>query len=181
MNTTTAAAQAGVAVATIRTWCRRGIIAATKTAGRWDIDSISLTRRITIGALRARKAKPVTNPTGKIVQMRTGYYGVRGDAATLAAAYETGTPITPTNAPYAQDKVFLGLTRETLGDYGRTQETVGLAYTTDDGDAVYYLDTNNFSQCPAFADAYDEAIETSMDLHAAADAADREYFNPRYM
>lgn len=181
MNTTAAATEAQVTIATIRTWCRRGVIAATKIAGRWVIDSISLAHRIAIGALRARKAKPVTNPTGKIVQMRTGYYGVRGDANTLATAYEAGTPITPTNAPYAQDKVFLGLTRETYGDYGRTAETVALAYTTDDGEAVYYLDTNNFSQCPAFADAYDEAIETSMGLHAAADAADREYFNPRYM
>jgi hypothetical protein len=50
MNTTAAATQAGVTVATIRTWCRRGVIAAVKQAGRWIIDATSLTRRIEIGA-----------------------------------------------------------------------------------------------------------------------------------
>ncbi|MFD4912876.1 hypothetical protein ACFWNR_06590 [Streptomyces virginiae] len=58
MNTTTAAAEAHVTVATIRTWARRGVIAATKTAGKWVIDTTSLARRIAIGARRtARKAK----------------------------------------------------------------------------------------------------------------------------
>lgn len=52
MNTTTAATQANVTVATIRTWCRRGVIAATKQAGRWTIDPASLAHRIEIGARR---------------------------------------------------------------------------------------------------------------------------------
>ena len=57
MNTTTAAAQANVTVATIRTWCRRGAIAATKAAGRWVIDTASLAARIAIGKMKrpARK------------------------------------------------------------------------------------------------------------------------------
>lgn len=55
MNTTAAALQAHVTVATIRTWARRGVIAATKTAGRWIIDTASLARRITIGNRRSRK------------------------------------------------------------------------------------------------------------------------------
>ncbi|MFF5642993.1 hypothetical protein ACN6LF_001822 [[Kitasatospora] papulosa] len=57
MNTTTAAQTANVTVATIRTWARNGVIAATKTAGRWVIDTASLARRITIGAMKrpARK------------------------------------------------------------------------------------------------------------------------------
>jgi len=59
MNTTTAATQANVTIATIRTWCRRGVIAAAKTAGKWVIDTASLTARIAIGAMRARKAKPM--------------------------------------------------------------------------------------------------------------------------
>ncbi|WP_442803674.1 hypothetical protein OG411_30135 [Streptomyces pseudogriseolus] len=50
MNTAAAAAQAQVTAATIRTWCRRGVIAATKQAGRWAIDTASLARRIEIGA-----------------------------------------------------------------------------------------------------------------------------------
>ncbi|MFF4645006.1 hypothetical protein [Streptomyces sp. NPDC001389] len=65
MNTTAAATQAHVTVATIRTWARRGIVAATKTAGRWIIDAASLTRRIAIGALkrRIRKEAPMTEST----------------------------------------------------------------------------------------------------------------------
>lgn len=59
MNTTTAACEAGVTVATIRDWARRGVIAATKKAGRWVIDTASLAHRITIGKLKTRKARPV--------------------------------------------------------------------------------------------------------------------------
>ncbi|MFD5940240.1 hypothetical protein [Streptomyces griseus] len=58
MNTTTAAAAAKVTVATIRDWARRGVIAATKTAGRWIIDTASLARRIAIGAMK-RPARPI--------------------------------------------------------------------------------------------------------------------------
>ncbi|TGB14592.1 hypothetical protein [Streptomyces palmae] len=60
MNTLAAAIEARVTVATIRTWCRRGVITATKTAGRWAIDAASLAHRIAIGARRAaRKAARV--------------------------------------------------------------------------------------------------------------------------
>lgn len=59
MNTTTAATQAHVTVTTIRTWCRNGVIAAAKSAGRWIINSASLARRIAIGAMRARKQAPM--------------------------------------------------------------------------------------------------------------------------
>lgn len=61
MNTTAAAAQAGVTVATIRTWCRAGAVAAVKRAGRWVIEAGSLAARISIGAMRARRrTTPVT-------------------------------------------------------------------------------------------------------------------------
>lgn len=60
MNTTAAALQANVTVATIRTWCRHGVITAVKLAGHWVIDAASLAARIAIGAMRARKAAPVT-------------------------------------------------------------------------------------------------------------------------
>lgn len=64
MNTTTAAATANVTVATIRTWCRRGVITATKQAGRWVIDAASLTWRITLNTLKARKEHtPQPDPT----------------------------------------------------------------------------------------------------------------------
>lgn len=49
MDTTAAATQAGVTVATIRTWCRRGVVAAAKVAGRWVIKAASLARRIALG------------------------------------------------------------------------------------------------------------------------------------
>lgn len=41
-----AAAFAGVTVDTIRHWCRMGAVRATKVAGRWVIDQVSLLRRI---------------------------------------------------------------------------------------------------------------------------------------
>lgn len=61
MNTTAAALQAHVTVATIRTWCRRGVIAATKAAGRWVIDTASLAHRIAIGAMRRQPIADLTN------------------------------------------------------------------------------------------------------------------------
>jgi hypothetical protein len=62
MNTTAAATQAQVTVATIRTWCRIGAVAAIKTAGRWIIDTASLARRIAIGKMK-RPARPVVFST----------------------------------------------------------------------------------------------------------------------
>lgn len=55
MNTSAAAAEAQVTIATIRTWCRLGVIAAVKQAGRWIIDTASLAHRITIGAMKRRQ------------------------------------------------------------------------------------------------------------------------------
>ncbi|NNJ04134.1 helix-turn-helix domain-containing protein [Streptomyces sp. PKU-MA01144] len=62
MNTTTAATQAHVTVATIRTWCRRGVIAAAKVAGKWVIDTASLAHRIAIGTMKTPK-----KPAPKVV------------------------------------------------------------------------------------------------------------------
>lgn len=180
MNTTTAANQAHVTVATIRTWCRRGVITATKTAGRWIIDTASLAHRIAIGAMRARKATPVTI-TATITQTRTGQYAMRGDADQLAAAFTAGTPVTPTNSSYAADRLYLGRACETYGDYGRTTQTTGLAYMREDGQAVYYLDMKRLDEAPAFRQAYFAALDAEEAAQAAADARDSEYFSPRYM
>lgn len=49
MNAAAAAQIAGVTVATIRTWCRRNVIAAEKRGGRWIIDADSLAHRLTLG------------------------------------------------------------------------------------------------------------------------------------
>lgn len=62
LTSTAAATQAGVTVATIRSWCRRGTVTATKAAGRWVINASSLARRITIGTWRNSVA-PSPTPT----------------------------------------------------------------------------------------------------------------------
>lgn len=49
MSTATAAQIAGVAIATIRAWCRRNVIAAEKRGGRWIIDANSLAHRLELG------------------------------------------------------------------------------------------------------------------------------------
>jgi hypothetical protein len=71
MNTTAAALQAQVSVPTIRTWCRNGVIAATKQAGRWIIDTASLAARITIGAMRTRKQAPMPDLSAATMKTRT--------------------------------------------------------------------------------------------------------------
>ncbi|MCG6493455.1 hypothetical protein [Kitasatospora sp. A2-31] len=58
ITATNAATQAGVTVATIRTWCRTGAVAAVKKAGRWAIDAASLAYRIKLPTL-LRKRRPV--------------------------------------------------------------------------------------------------------------------------
>lgn len=60
MDTAAAATRAHVTAATIRNWCRHGVVAAIKTAGRWFIDTTSLAARIAIGAMRARKQARMT-------------------------------------------------------------------------------------------------------------------------
>ncbi|GAA4823973.1 hypothetical protein [Streptomyces ziwulingensis] len=66
MNTTAAATEAHVTVATIRTWCRRGVVTAVKQAGRWIIDTTSLAARITIGKMK-RPAKKAAFTTETMV------------------------------------------------------------------------------------------------------------------
>lgn len=69
MNTTTAATQANVTVRTIRTWCRKGVVAATKTAGRWIIDPASLARRIEIGTRMNNPADTLDENTLRIIRL----------------------------------------------------------------------------------------------------------------
>lgn len=88
MNTTAAALQAHVTTATIRTWARRGIVAATKTAGRWFIDAASLAHRIAIAAMRTRKAT-VTQPATPDVP----WDDTHPDRALLNRAVKIGVPV----------------------------------------------------------------------------------------
>lgn len=73
LTTTAAATQAHVTTATIRTWCRRGAIAAIKTAGRWIIDASSLARRITIGTWRNTVAASPTPTPGTMAARGRDY------------------------------------------------------------------------------------------------------------
>jgi hypothetical protein len=87
MDTTAAATQAGVTVATIRTWCRRGVIAAVKQAGRWIIDTPSLTHRIAIAAMK----RPTHQETSPVIDLTATYtYNAPGPDA------PTPTTVTPT-------------------------------------------------------------------------------------
>ncbi|MGI5122797.1 helix-turn-helix domain-containing protein [Marinactinospora thermotolerans] len=61
LTTATAAAQANVTVDTIRTWCRRGAVAARKISGRWVIEADSLARRIALGIRKKKPALTVEN------------------------------------------------------------------------------------------------------------------------
>lgn len=124
MNATAAALQADVTVTTIRTWCRRGAVTATKQAGRWIIDSVSLATRIAIGAMK-RSARKETAP---VIDLNTSY------------TYNTPTPdgVSPVTITPA--------VKTTTRRNGSTWTTItGLAALfadhldaiTDDGDRVH--------------------------------------------
>ncbi|MFJ3984383.1 hypothetical protein [Streptomyces fungicidicus] len=124
MNTTAAATQANVTVATIRAWCRRGAVAAAKVAGRWVIDSVSLAARIAIGAMKGpdrQEATPVIDLTASYTFTRAG------DTAPTA--------VTPT------------VKRRTTPHAGNIIKISGLAplfadrfdAITDDGDRIHAL------------------------------------------
>lgn len=85
MNTTAAALEAHVTIATIRTWCRHGVITATKQAGRWIIDTASLAHRIAISAWK----RPARKETTPVIDLTATYtYTQAGDTEP--------TTITPT-------------------------------------------------------------------------------------
>ncbi|MFJ9799836.1 hypothetical protein [Streptomyces sp. NPDC101145] len=85
MNTTAAALQARVTVATIRTWCRVGAVAAVKTAGRWIIDTASLAHRIAISAWK----RPARKETPPVIDLNVSY---TADLAPGASEPKTITP-----------------------------------------------------------------------------------------
>jgi hypothetical protein len=124
MNTTAAAIQANVTVATIRTWCRRGVIAAVKAAGRWVVDAVSLTRRIAIGAMK----RPARQERTPVIDLTATY--------TFTHAGDTEpTTITPT------------VKRRTTSDGASLITVSGLAplfadrfdAISDDGDRIHAL------------------------------------------
>lgn len=83
MNTTAAAIEANVTVATIRDWARRGVITATKQAGRWIIDTASLAHRITIGQLK----RPAKKTIAFTVETMTAIGGNRWQRGSMDRVY----------------------------------------------------------------------------------------------
>lgn len=193
MNTTAAATQANVTVATIRGWARAGVVAATKQAGRWVIDAASLAHRIAIGQRRARKAQVMSqlpiHLTSKTRQTY-GHVGAVGPADVLKAAFESRTPVT-LSGKFAGERVYLGHTRQTYGDYGITLETIGLDYELGDSPqfpgvrgAVYLVDLTRLDDAPRLAAlvAKTEAETTAAAVEAERRAAEEEhrYLNQNY-
>jgi hypothetical protein len=164
MDTSTAAQQAGVTVATIRAWCRRNVIGAIKIAGRWVIDAASLAYRITLTPKVTMDA-PVylTNKTQRV----RGHIAAVAPAAQLAAAFAAGQPVTLAGK-FAGERVYLGHTRQTWDD-GVTVETIGLDRTwTHEGReiAAYLIDVKRLDEAPRLA-----ALVAQVEARQAENAA----------
>ncbi|MEU6710030.1 hypothetical protein ABZ897_01010 [Nonomuraea sp. NPDC046802] len=158
MNTAAAAAQANVTVATIRAWCRRGVVAAVKLAGRWIVEARSLAHRITLG--KATMNPPLTL-TAK-VSTPGASIAVLGDADQLKAAYETGTPLT-LDGKHAGEVVYLGHVRPAYDD-GIGRERVGLDRTLGESPkfpghtiAAYLVDVTRLDGAPRLAELHHKA------------------------
>lgn len=133
MNTTAAALQANVTVATIRTWCRAGAVSAIKRAGRWIIDTASLARRITIGAMKAARTTPARNrdldlAIGSEVAQATSAASLR-TVLDYVEARDLGAFINPTGvripeAQWADTIDFLRREIANLGGERRTQNAI---------------------------------------------------------
>lgn len=80
MDTTTAAQAANVTVDTIRVWCRMGAVKATKRAGRWVIDSLSLLKR-------AAMTRPTPNRKQTTMQETDIHIEVKAGSLYLTAPY----------------------------------------------------------------------------------------------
>ncbi|WP_406516359.1 helix-turn-helix domain-containing protein (plasmid) [Streptomyces sp. NBC_00873] len=176
MNTTAAAIEANVTVATIRNWCRRNVIAAVKTAGRWVIDAASLTHRIAIGATH-KKANTVKQ-LPLVATSRTsiaGVIGVIGPADLLANAFQTGTPVT-LDRKYAGEQVYLGHAR-TVYDDGLTVQVKGLDTHIDPHPeypdtprAVYLVDMSRLDKAPAIREDVDRISAARARRYAQVEA-----------
>lgn len=179
MNTTTAAAEARVTAATIRTWCRRGVVTATKRAGRWIVDATSLAHRIAIGAMHARKKAKAVFHLDRSTSWRTpGAFTATGPADELRAAFESGEAITLAG-DFEGDRVHLGITGETYGDYGRTLETIG-EQARDGETATYVIDSSRLGDAPRLAALIEREQAEADAADARLAAHDDDYLNNYY-
>jgi DNA-binding transcriptional MerR regulator len=86
MDTTAAATQAGVTVSTVRAWCRRGVIAAAKRAGKWVIEAASLAYRISLGARRIDRTREFLDELGMQIDGAADNYATAALKTMLAKA-----------------------------------------------------------------------------------------------
>lgn len=188
MDTTAAALQAHVTAATIRAWCRKGVVAAVKTAGRWVVDAASLAHRITIAAIKARKAPTVPDFPFVLtndIDTRGAFLGVIGPADALRAAFESGAQIT-LGGKYAGQRVYLGYTargwdgRPVCATKGLDHEMGTYPSAPDVLGACYLVDTDRLADAPRLQRIVDDALEASAAAEARADAADDAYLNGYY-
>lgn len=168
MDTRTAATTADVTTATIRNWCRRNVIAAVKTAGKWTIDETSLRHRIALSATPA--AITVTEDTWARA------LGVSGPADLLAAAFATNSQIAITAGHFAGEMVYVGRTPYV----GAPRK--GLDHADTDGTAVYVIDTDKLHDgAPRLMNAYYQAMTEGAAALIQADRDESAYLNPRYV
>ncbi|GAB3115609.1 hypothetical protein GCM10027160_23190 [Streptomyces calidiresistens] len=118
-----AATEAGVTVATIRTWCRRGVITATKVSGRWVIDPSSLNRRIRIGQ-ESRTMTPTT--TYRIEQGTAIRYGTEREVWSVVRTDGTPAGFGPGQDPRIHNATFT--TPEIAEIYRRFYEETPAGY-----------------------------------------------------
>ncbi|MEC4016059.1 hypothetical protein [Streptomyces sp. H27-D2] len=186
MNTTTAASQAHVTVDTIRTWCRRGVVTATKRAGRWVLDAASLAHRLTIGAVRARKQAAVYRLDRSRSWRTPGQFTAIGPATALQAAFESQTPV-PLSGDFDGDRVYLGISGPTYGDMGIVEQRLGRERLLgDDPDnpgvqlASYLINPRLLQDAPRLAALIDREQAEADALDARIAAEDDRYLNPDY-
>lgn len=132
MDATTAARKTKVTVATIRDWCRTGVITATKTAGRWDIDSQSLrAHRRRIRAIRTAR------------QNRAAARVHAGIAAQLTLPTLTGTPKQIAWAIDIRNRAITAALTLVTHDDESGQPTGGLTYRLATGPTMFDSDPLN--------------------------------------
>lgn len=130
MNTTTAAAalEAHVTVETIRAWARNGVIAATKVAGRWAINTASLARRIAIAAMRrTRREATVTEPAPLTTADITAVGG---------REWKSG----------ANHRVYINAWHAFIGLHVETRRSGSVSYATLNGEAISNSDARKFGE-----------------------------------
>lgn len=144
MDATTAATKSKVTVHTIRTWCRTGVIAAVKTAGRWDIDTKSL---------RAHRRRLIAIRNAR--QNRAAARVHAGITAQLTLPTLTGTPKQTARAADIRDRAITAALVLVTHGFESGQPTGRLTYELATGPTMFDRDPLN-AYAAIGRDAYTE-------------------------